>query len=103
MDILNFYNYFISCSLALLYLKIKIKNNALKLLYIYDCLNTSNDILTLSKIKWCTLNQSCDMDIFYFINNCILGSIALLGVKVKIKKTILKLLNINDYLLFKYF
>jgi len=47
-------------------------------------LNTFNEILTSSKIKRCTLKQSGNMDIFNSINNCILSSIAVLCVKIKI-------------------
>ena len=63
------------------------------------CLNTLNEILRCWKLQPCTAKKSWDMDILNSNSYGILCSIALLRVKIKIKKTILKLLYIIDYLL----
>ena len=46
-------------------------------------------MLTCSKIQTCTDNQSSDMNILNSYSYCILSSIALLHVKMKIQKTAL--------------
>ena len=75
---------------------------ALKLLCIIDYLlfNNTKWGINLWKIQLCTLNQSWDMDILKSYCYCILCSIALMQLKIKIWKTALKLLYIIDYLLF---
>ena len=99
MDILKFNKYCILCSIALLHVKMKFSKTTLKLLYIIDYL-LFKKMLTCWKIQLCTHNQSWDMDILKCNKYCILCSIALMHVKIKIWKTTLKLLYMIDYLLF---
>ena len=66
------------------------------------CLITLNEILTCGKSQLCTHKQSWDMDILNSKKCCILCSIALMHVKIKIWNTALKLLCIIDYLLFNH-
>ena len=64
------------------------------------CLITLNEMLTCWKIQLCTVNKSWDMDILKCNKYCILCFIALMHVKIKILKTILKSLYMIDSLLF---
>ena len=59
-------------------------------------------MLTCWKTQPCKDNQSWDMNILKSNSYCILSSIALLHVKMKITKTTLKLMYINFYLLFNH-
>ena len=58
---------------------------------------TLNKIFTCGKIQLCTHNQSWDMDIVNSNSDSILCSIALLHVKIKIKKKNIKI-TVHDYL-----
>ena len=64
------------------------------------CLITLNELLTCGKIQLCTHDQNWDMDILNSNKYCIMCSIALMHVKIKILKTTLKFLYFIDYLLF---
>ena len=96
MDILNSNKYCIMCSIALMHVKIKILKTLLKLLYIiaYLLFNNNKCTLTCGKSKLCKHNQSLDMDILKSNKYCILCSIALMHVKIKIYKTPFTLLII---------
>ena len=65
-------------------------------------LTTLNDMSICWKIQLCTVSQSWDMGILKCNKYCILCSITLIYVKIKIFKTPWKLLYIIDYLLFDH-
>ena len=66
------------------------------------CLITLNETITCGKSQLCTHNKSSDMDILKYDCYCIMCSIALMHVKMKIWKTVFKLFYSFDYLLFNY-
>ena len=84
-------------------IKIKIKKKQLKnccTALIICCLITLNETITCGKFQLCTHNKSSDMDILKSDCYCILCSIAVMHVKMKILKTVFRLLYSIDYLLF---
>ena len=64
---------------------------------------TINEIFNCGESQLCTHNQSLDIVVLNFNDDCIFWSIALMHVKIKISKTALKLLYIIDYLLFNHY
>ena len=87
MDILKSNCYCIMYSIALMHVKIKIYKKLLKNCcksFIICCLITLKQILIRKKIQLCTHNQSWDMDILKCDCYCIMSSIALMHIKIKI-------------------
>ena len=86
IDVLKCNKYCILSSIALIDVKMKFLKTTYELLYMIDYFRfkTLNEMLTCWKIQLCTHNQTLDMDILKCNKYCILCSIALIHVKIKI-------------------
>ena len=93
MDILKCNKYCILCSIGLIHIKTEIYKITLKLLYMIEYLlsNETKWDVNMLKFQLFTHNQSWDMDILKCNKLCILCSIALIHVKIKIWKNCYKI------------